>query len=498
MYQQLISYGESDVYPFHMPGHKRRALPFPNPYTIDITEIDGFDNLHHAGGLIREAEERAAKLYGADRSYYLVNGSTCGLLAAICAAARRGDKVLAARNCHKAVYHAVSMQGLSVEFLYPAITRGDLQGQITAAQVEEALTKHPDIAVVILTSPTYEGIVSDVAAIAACCHAHGAALIVDEAHGAHFGFGAGFPENAVRLGADAVIMSLHKTLPSFTQTALLHCNGGRIDPGRVARYLGVYETSSPSYLFMAGMDACIDLIREQGAELFAQYRRRLDAFYRDTADLTQLHVMRREDLCKEEAYDWDDSKLMIYAGTMGGEALHQELLGHYHLQMEMVSADYVLGMTSLMDTDEGMRRLVTALHEIDEKNGRLVMALHEIDEKNRRMAEPHETAEENRKTELDGEVPEAGFTARMYRKNPRRMQIYQALDLPYREVPFDEAVGKMAADYVYLYPPGIPLIVPGEVITEEFIRHIRECRERKLNVEGQGNLAPGRIKIVYF
>lgn len=471
MYQQLISYGESDVYPFHMPGHKRRALPFPNPYTIDITEIDGFDNLHHAGGLIREAEERAAKLYGADRSYYLVNGSTCGLLAAICAAARRGDKVLAARNCHKAVYHAISMQGLAAEFLYPAITRGDLQGQITAAQVEEALTKHPDIAVVILTSPTYEGIVSDVAAIAACCHAHGAALIVDEAHGAHFGFGAGFPENAVRLGADAVIMSLHKTLPSFTQTALLHCNGGRIDTERVARYLGVYETSSPSYLFMAGMDACIDLIREQGAELFAQYRRRLDAFYRDTADLTQLHVMRREDLCKEEAYDWDDSKLMIYAGTMGGEALHQELLGHYHLQMEMVSADYVLGMTSLMDTDEGMLRLVTALHEIDEKN---------------------------RKTDLGGEVPEAGFTARMYRENPRRMQIYQALDLPYREVPFDEAVGKMAADYVYLYPPGIPLIVPGEIITEEFIRHIRECRERKLNVEGQGNPAPGRIKIVYF
>ena len=150
---------------------------------------------------------------------------------------------------------------------------------------------------------------------------------------------------------------------------------------------------------------------------------------------------------------------------MGGEALHQELLGHYHLQMEMVSADYVLGMTSLMDTDEGMRRLVTALHEIDEKN--------------RRMAEPHETAEENRKTELDGEVPEAGFTARMYRKNPRRMQIYQALDLPYREVPLDEAVGKMAADYVYLYPPGIPLSSCREELSRKSLSGTSESAGRE-------------------
>ncbi len=194
--------------------------------------------------------------------------------------------------------------------------------------------------------------------------------------------------------------------------------------------------------------------------------------------------MRREDLCKEEAYDWDDSKLIIYAGAMGGEALHQELLGHYHLQMEMVSADYVLGMTSLMDTDEGMRRLVTTLHEIDEKN--------------RRMAEPHETAEENRKTELDGEVPEAGFTARMYRKNPRRMQIYQALDLPYREVPLDEAVGKKWRRITSTcIRPESRSSCREKLSRKEFIRHIRECR-RKLNVEGQGNLAPGRIKIVYF
>ena len=218
----LEEYAQSDYYPFHMPGHKRKSLSFPNPYEIDITEIDGFDNLHHATGMIKEAEVRGAELYHSKRCFFLVNGSTCGLLAAISAATRRGDKVLVARNCHKAVYHALYMNELQAEYLYPSITKNGIQGQITAEQVQESLYENPDAVAVILTSPTYEGIVSDVAKIAEVCHEHGIPLIVDEAHGAHFGFGGGFPENAVKLGADAVIMSLHKTLPSFTQTALLH------------------------------------------------------------------------------------------------------------------------------------------------------------------------------------------------------------------------------------------------------------------------------------
>ena len=174
----------------------------------------------------------------------------------------------------------------------------------------------------LVPSPTYAGVGWDLSKNAQIVHERGLFLIVDEAHGAHFSFGAGnFPESALQCGADLVIQSLHKTLPSLTQTAILHLQGERVSRGRLERCLQMYQSSSPSYLFMAGMDACIDLLREQGAELFAEYRRRLDAFYRDTADLAQLHVMRREDLCKEEAYDWDDSKLIIYAGAMGGEAL---------------------------------------------------------------------------------------------------------------------------------------------------------------------------------
>lgn len=477
---KLKQYSGTDTYPFHMPGHKRKKLDFPNPYEIDITEIDGFDNLHHAEGVLKEAQLRAGGLYGSEKCYYLVNGSTCGLLAAISAAVRKRDKVLVARNCHKAVYHALYLNELSVEYLYPVITKNDLQGQITPGQVEEALCRNRDITAVILTSPTYEGIISDIAGIAEVCHARNIPLIVDEAHGAHLGFGGDFPENAVKLGADAVIMSLHKTFPSFTQTALLHLNSDRIAVQRVERYLGIFETSSPSYIFMAGMDACIRFVAEQQKELFQNYRELLDGFYQSVRDLKYFHIMAKEDFSEKEAYAWDDSKIVIFTGKTGmtGEELHHILLEKYHLQMEMVSGAYVLGMTSIMDEEEGFMRLSSALHGIEESF--------------------FATGADAWKAPIEAEAGKTDFIRRMYGKNPREMQIYQASDLPSADVSFEESVGQMSADYIFLYPPGIPLIVPGEVITWEFIEKIRECRAKGLHVEGISDLSFERIKIVYF
>lgn len=483
--QRLRRYRDSDIYPFHMPGHKRQELSFPNPYTIDITEIDGFDELHHADGILREAQERAAALYGAARSFYLVNGSTCGLLAAICAAARKRDKVLVARNCHRAVYHALCLRELSAVYLRPEITETGLQGQITVGQITNAFRENPDITAVILTSPTYEGIVSDIAGIAAVSHAHGAALIVDAAHGAHFGFGAGFPESPVALGADAVIMSLHKTLPSFTQTALLHLCSDRIAEREVRRSLEIFQTSSPSYLFMAGMDKCIGLLREQGEELFFRYRKRLDAFYAAAADFACLHLLCRGDLSGAEAFDRDDSKLVIFAGDSGtdGIGLHRRLLSDYRLQMEMVSASYVLGMTSMMDTEEGFCRLSDALHQIDREAAA------------RRRSAPG-------RQEVPGRDADGGsgqeLLFRMYGEKPRKMELYQAAELPCAEVSFAEAVGKISADYIYLYPPGIPMIIPGEMITSEFIADVKACIGRGLSVQSSSDTASSRIKIVYF
>ena len=485
----LKEYCEADYYPLHMPGHKRRELPFPNPYGIDITEITGFDNLHHAEGILKEAQDRAAQLYGSRRCFYLVNGSTCGLLAAICAATKKRQKVIVARNCHKAVYHALYLQELHAEYLYPAITRGGIQGQITADQVRDAVKEHPDATAVILTSPTYEGILSDVEQIAQICHSAGIPLIVDEAHGAHLGFGGDFPENAVKLGADAVVMSVHKTLPAFTQTALLHLNGDRISEEKVVRYLGIFETSSPSYVLMAGIDESLRMVKEQGKELFTAYRKNLERFYQKVEPLQALHVMNRKDLTGQDAFGWDDAKLVIFTGETGltGEQLHRILLEQYHLEMEMVSGDYVLGMTSLLDTEEGFDRLAEALMEIDRcacgtgmNRGR---ALHQVQEALLSEKSPEDAAGQTAENRVTLQQ-QSDFIEKIYQKNPRVMQIYEAEDRESRLTPLQEGAGKVAAGTVFLYPPGIPMIVPGEVITESLIQNITKCKEIGLLVEG--------------
>ena len=299
--KRLYQHAQSDIYPFHMPGHKRR-LTMANPFDIDITEIEGFDNLHHASGILKEAQLQASKLYGSEYAYYLVNGSTCGILAAVSAAVSRGGKILVARNSHRAVYNAIYLRQLRPEYVYPQFTNSGIQGQVTASQIEKILEQDEEIEAVLVTSPTYDGVVSDIKKIADTVHSHKIPLIVDEAHGAHFGFHPSFPENATKLGADLVIMSTHKTLPAFTQTALLHLCSERVSRTAIERYLSIYETSSPSYLLMAGINRCMCMIEKDGEFYFKEYDRNLKAFYQSVNGLKNLHVITRKDFTKEEAW----------------------------------------------------------------------------------------------------------------------------------------------------------------------------------------------------
>lgn len=466
--KKLLDYAKSDMYPFHMPGHKRVPLEQWNPYQMDITEIDGFDNLHEARELLMEIQKQAAQVYGAEQSFYLVNGSTCGILAAISACVKRRGKILMARNCHKSVYNAAFLRELDVVYVYPEVTRMGIQGQVSVDKIADLLKKEADIEAVLITSPTYDGITSNVAEIAKIVHNYGIPLIVDAAHGAHLGFVESFPENPIHLGADIVIESVHKTLPAFTQTALLHVCSHRIDGSRVKKYLGIYETSSPSYVLMAGIERCVSYIREHGKADLSKLSENLDWFYQKTRNLKNLKVLEKTGLSKEEAYDFDKSKILIFSKNqeVSGAALHKILLEEYHLQMEMVSGQYVLALCSVMDTREGFQRLAEALLEIDDRD---------IFLKGDTMNWTKES---------------------IYREQKQFLPIYKTEELERTEMELQDAEGKVAGEYIYLYPPGIPLIVPGELISKEVIEDIKMCQKAGLTVEGLSGR--NRICIVNF
>lgn len=459
----LEEYSKQDYYPFHMPGHKRNTAlcPMGNPYGLDITEIDGFDNLHDAQGILKSAMQEAAEWYGAEETFFLVNGSSCGVLAAVCACTKPGDEVLIARNCHKSAYHALYLQDLKPVYLYPQTEQG-IQSEILAEDVESALKGHPDIRAVVVVSPTYEGVVSEIEKIAALAHAANCPLIVDEAHGAHFGMAEGFPETAVRLGADLVIQSVHKTLPSFTQTALLHIGkGASIDRERLHRYLSMFQSSSPSYLLMAGIQRSLRILKKQGKQLFSGLLEKIAYLRKETEDLHYIHILSLQHM--------EPSKLNIFieeASGRNGHWLYRELLERYHLQMEMESLHYVLAMTSVADTREGFERLAWALKEIDK----------EID------------------AEMEAEKPENGERAdrekiKKQRRNeryilPMACNIRTALDMEKKEIPLEQAEGFISAEYLCLYPPGIPFMVPGEVFTKEVILEIKKSLYAGLEVKG--------------
>ena len=351
--QQQLETLSAARYPLHMPGHKRRVRPAPglDCYAWDLTEIDGADDLHDADGILADAMARTAALYGARRCWYLVGGSTVGLLAGIRALAPFGSTVIAARNCHKAVYHAIELGHLTVHYLTPpADPQFGVYGSVRPADVAAALDAEPGAKCVILTSPTYDGVLSDVRSIAEICHARGVTLLVDEAHGAHYlPFAAqyGWQGGAVAAGADLVVQSAHKTLPSLTQTAFLQLNGDLADPAEVERQLDVFETSSPSYPLMASLDGCTRWLAEEGSAAFAAWRARLDRFDAAVKDLQKTKVMcfGRDALDAHPCFFAHDSgKILLQIGTEGAAYLRAD-----GFEPEMVCGPNVLAMTSPCD-----------------------------------------------------------------------------------------------------------------------------------------------------
>lgn len=456
----------SGEYPFHMPGHKRNRILYESVGAqelaaldavcgLDITEIPDFDNLHDPSGILKECMEYAAGVCGSSFTYFLVNGSSCGNMAAILATVSRGGKLILARNCHKSVYHAITLNELTPCYIVPPVEH--FCQAVTPKQVEQALHQNPDAEAVILTSPTYEGVVSDIEGIAQVVHRYRKILIVDEAHGAHFGFHPQLPDAAHRLGADLSIQSVHKTLTGFTQSAVLQLYSERVDRERLEEALRMVQSSSPSYLLMAGLDRAYRLIAEHGKELFAAHMERLEQFRRQAEKWEHFHLYSGTEklydpaklviLC--ESLIWRKSKKLIT-----GQGLLERLKKEYGLVLEMGAYAHAIAMTSIADVEEGYQRLMAAMLELDAQ------------------------AEHSERTEASGVS---------IRKQPLPVMQKRPSDCFYEKKEdclLRQAVGRIAGTYVYLYPPGIPILVPGEVIDAECIRQILLYQESGFEVKG--------------
>lgn len=425
---ELNSYTSSGITPMHMPGHKRNPGLVPSYLQNDITEIPGFDDLHAPSGILKDLEKDAASLWNARSAVLSVNGATAPILSSIMAASSRG-KILIASNCHISVWHALELSGCSFKLVDP---KSDPSSpfflEVDPASVKQILDSDPDIRTVVITSPTYEGVVSDIPSIYEICKEHNAALIVDESHGAHLGLNDIFPRSSE---ADVVIKSIHKTLHAPTQTAVLLTYSDVIREDLIRHYMDVFESSSPSYILMSGISRVItDLKSDPGlttswAEALMSCRKLL------SERLKHVKLFEMEGA--------DPSKLVILTGDVIDSTALSDLLRKKGIETEASFGTHLIAMTGIGDTEATLSKFAQALITID--------------------------------SELEGSIGSFGHITTGIEPDIV-MPIASAISSDYEELAASECIGKVSASYCYKYPPGIPVLIPGQRITEDLLKLI--------------------------
>ncbi len=472
LYEKLLNYGQSDFYPYHMPGHKRHneTSLLSRIHDIDITEIYDFDNLGNPEGILKTAQDEIAKYCRVKKSYFLVNGSTVGILSAISACVRRGGKLLIARNAHKSTYHAMCIRGIKPIYIYPSlIGETKIFEAVNSYEVEKALSQNNDIDAVIIISPTYEGRVANVKEISDICHKYNIPLIVDEAHGAHLPYAQnveGYGKSACMSGADIVIQSFHKTLPAPTQTAVMHFNSELIDSATLEKFLHIYQTSSPSYPLMAGIQDAHRFMIEKGEGRLEILR---DKFVELVTDINSNCKYIRA--LPYEAKVQDLGKLVLYSqnAKISGIELASILREDYHLEMEMAGRNYCLAMFTVCDDESAFERIRNAIYEIDNSYNEINNNYNDIN------------IDYN-----DINIDYNGI-------NEEVIELSKAWEMDGIYINIEDSIGKIANDFISLYPPGTPLLVPGERITDKNISELLQYQKLGYEVNG---LDKGMIKVI--
>ena len=426
---------------FHTPGQKgmNTLIDWGDyiPY-IDTTEIFGTDNLHDPTGIIKESQELAAKAFGAKETIYSINGTTGGIYMALGAVTNPGDKILIQRNSHKSIYNGAILNRLNIEYIYPKYNeKHHILTGIDPEDVEKKLKEDKDIKVVVIVYPNYYGICSDVGEIAEIVHKYDRILLADEAHGSHFTFSDKLPKSALKAGADIVVQSTHKTLPSFTQTSMVHLGTNRVNINKLKDMSSLYQTTSPSYLFMASLEIARAYMEGEGKERLDKTIIKVDETIRTLQNIERVHIFTGDEEDKT-IYDKDKTKILFKLEGLIGTKLDKILRENHNIYLEMADYRYGLALTSLMNEEEDFDKLIKAVEFIS-KN------------------EPFTEIED-----LSIDMPAPNIIL------PTSTAFYGKKKL----IDLNKSVGKISASFITPYPPGIPLICPGEEITEELKEQI--------------------------
>ena len=471
IYEALERMRRMRVVPFDVPGHKRgrgnqELTDFLGEacMSVDVNSMKPLDNLCHPVSVIRDAEDLAAQAFGADSAFFMVGGTTSAVQSMILYACKNGDKIIMPRNVHRSAINALILCGAVPVYVNPDVnnTLGIALG-MSVSQVEQAILENPDAKAVMVNNPTYYGICSDLKKITELAHAHGMLVLVDEAHGTHFYFGDNFPLTAMAAGADMASVSMHKSGGSLTQSSFL-LMGRNVNSDYMRQIVNLTQTTSASYLLLSSLDISRKRLALHGRDIFSKTVEMAEYAREEINAIGGYYAYSRELINGDSIYDFDISKLSIFTLPIGlaGIEVYDLLRDEYDIQIEFGDIGNILAYISVGDRNRDIERLISALSEIKRRFGKNESGLLTQEYINPIVAE----------------TPRNAFYGGK------------------RSLPLDEAAGCVCSEFVMCYPPGIPILAPGELITDEIIKYIKYAKEKGCSMTGTEDINIERLNVL--
>ncbi|MGL5753288.1 MAG: aminotransferase class I/II-fold pyridoxal phosphate-dependent enzyme [Paraclostridium sp.] len=443
---------DEKIVSFHVPGHKKGNIYdelgyrgyLTDIYKLDTTEIPGTDNLHSPEDVIKDSLERARKAFKSNKTLYLINGSTCGIEAAIMAVVKPKEKIIINRDCHQSAINACILGDINPIYIKPTMNEcSNILEGVNFNSIKTTIDNNLDAKALFLTYPTYFGNTFELEKVCSYAHSKNIVVIVDEAHGAHLGLSNKLPKTAISQGADIIIQSTHKTLPAFTQASMLHIQGNRVNYNNISNMLRITQSSSPSYLLMASIEIAVDIYINHGTRLMEKLLEYINEFKDDIKDLEYIDIDDSDDV----------TKIFINTKNLGitGYELDLILREDYNIQLELTNYYGALMITTIGNKKEDFILIKNALYEINRK------------------FKKYDTL---KYIKYPLNIPKMELTPR------------EAFYANKKSVKIEDSIDKVCGEYITPYPPGISLVSPGEVITKEVIEYVLECKEKGMSING--------------